>query len=122
MDGRYRNGFYNVAINKQLNISDTANIDRAIFNLNIDKKKNTIDLEVWLADGDLTQKEEVKQGEISIFLSPELVDLSKKVKLFYKGKLIFNKKVQSDENVLVESCALFGDPERLFPAKIKVVL
>jgi hypothetical protein len=52
----------------------------------------------------------------------ELINLSKNVKLFYIGKLISNKKPILDENILAESCVLFGDPERLYPAKIKVVL
>lgn len=122
MHGRYRSGFYNIGIDKPLNISENSEFDRAVFNLTIDKGINTINLEVWLQDGDANKVAAVKDGEISIYLSPKLVDLSKKVRVFYKGKLIYNKKVRLDENVLVESCALFGDPERLFPTKIKVVL
>ena len=75
-----------------------------------------------LTDPHQTKTEEVKRGEISIYLGPELVDLSKKVKLYYKGNLVYNKKPRLDENALVESCGLFGDPERLYPAKIKVIL
>lgn len=122
MHGRYRTGFYNIGIDKPLNISDTAEIDRAVFDLKMDKNRNTIHLDVWLTDAHQIKKEEVKQGEISIYLGPELINLSKKVKLFYKGNLIYNKKPGLDENTLVESCGLFGDPERLYPAKIKVVL
>lgn len=122
MHGRYRNGFYNIGIDKPLNISDTAEIDRVVFDLKMDKDKNTIHLDVWLTDAHQTKKRTVKQGEISIYLGPELVDLSKKVKLYYKGKLVFNKKPRLDKNVLIESCGLFADPVRLYPAKIKVVL
>ncbi|MEO6684075.1 MAG: hypothetical protein ABIN48_14730 [Ginsengibacter sp.] len=122
MHGRYRTGFYNIGIDKPLNISDTAEIDRAVFDLQMDKDKNTIHLDVWLTDAHQIKKEEVQQGEISIYLGPELINLSKKVKLYYRGKLIFNKKVSLNKRILIESCALFGDPERIFPGKITVNL
>lgn len=122
MDGRYRDGFYNIGIDKRPNISDAAVIDRAFFDLQLDKATNSVHLEVWLEDGSGQKREEVKEGEVSVFLSPDMLNFSKKVKLYYNGKLIHNKKVRLDENVLIESCALFGDPKRLFPAKINVVL
>lgn len=122
MNGRYRNGFYNVAIDKPLNITEGVEFDRALFNLNINKQTNTINIDVVLQDGNGTKTAAVKAGEISIFLSPTLVDLSKKVKVIYKGKVVHNQKPVLSENIIAESCALFGDPERLFPAKIKVVL
>lgn len=122
MHGRYRNAFYNVSVDKPLDISEDAEFDRALFNLAIDKKTNTVKLEVMLQDGYGTKQKDVKAGEISIFLSPTLVDLSKKVKVVYKGKVVYDQKLQLSESIIAESCALFGDPERLFPAKIKVYL
>jgi len=122
MYGRYRTSFYNVCIDQPLQIKEGDEFDRAVFDINMDKNKNIIYLKVKLqnAEGDKTSA--IKAGEISIFLSPDLVDLSKNVKVIYKGKLIFNKKLKLSDGVLAESCALFGDPERLFPAKVKVTL
>lgn len=122
MDGRYRNGFYNVSINKPLGLIEGAEFDRAVFDLNMDKSKNTVSLEVKLQDADGQKSAAVKQGEISIFLSPSLIDLSKKVKVIYKGKVVFNDKLKLSDAVMAESCALFGDPERLFPAKVTLTL
>ncbi|WP_316821565.1 hypothetical protein [Pedobacter gandavensis] len=122
MDGRYRNGFYNISIDKALGLKEGEELDRAVFDIQMDKSNNTINLEVKLQDGEGLKSAAVKQGEISIFLSPKLMDLSKKVKLMYKGKVVFNAKVKLSDAVLAESCALFGDPERLFPAKIKLIL
>ncbi|WP_316840416.1 hypothetical protein [Pedobacter gandavensis] len=122
MDGRYRNGFYNISINKALGLKEGEEFDRAVFDVNMDKSKNTIYLDVKLEDAEGQKSAAVKQGEISIFLSPKLMDLSKKVKLMYKGKVVFNDKVKLSDAVLAESCALFGDPERLFPAKITLSL
>ncbi len=122
MHGRYRNSFYNIGIDKPLNMNDSAEFDRAIFDLRIDKDKNSLHLDVWLTDAHQTKREAVKQGEISIYLGPELVDLSKKVKLYYKGNLVFDKKPRLDENILVESCGLFADPDRLYPSKIILAL
>lgn len=122
MNGRYRSGFYNIGIDQPLNIKEGEEFDRALFNIHIDKNKNTVTLEVKLQDADALKSAEVKNGEISIFLSPKLLNLSKKVKVLYKGKVIFNQKPVLSEKTIAESCALFGDPERLFPAKVKVIL
>ena len=53
-------------------------------------------------------------------MNEELFDLSKPVKIILNGTEIFNSTVETSLKAMVESCALFYDPERLFPASISV--
>ncbi len=65
---------------------------------------------------------EIEDGRIALFLDDRYVNLKKKVKVIYNGKVVFNDKLNLKESNLVESCGLFGDPERLFPAKVTINL
>ncbi|TXH20082.1 MAG: hypothetical protein E6Q95_06415 [Chitinophagaceae bacterium] len=122
MHERYRKGFYNIAIEEPLNIKEGEALDRAFFDIQFDKRNNTIKIESYLTDGDLVRKEKHHSGSIAVYLSNQYVDFSKKVKVIYNGKSIYNSKVKLTVENLVESCALYGDPYRLFPAKISVRL
>ena len=57
-----------------------------------------------------------------IYLNDELVDLSKPVTLTVNGKTAFSGKVKLEVDNIVNSCAAFFDPERLYPAAIEVDL
>ena len=48
------------------------------------------------------------------------VDVS--VKVVVNGKEVFNAIVKPDLKAMLESCAEFYDPERLFPASVDVVI
>lgn len=122
MDGRYRRGFYNIALSKPLGISEHDDFNRASFRFNVDKNSNAIYLDAALKNTDLSKFEPIKSGSIDIYLSEDMVDFTKKVKVYYQGKRIFKKKIELSENSLIESCAIFNDPERLFPAKISINL
>ncbi|MCA5006349.1 hypothetical protein [Sphingobacterium bovistauri] len=122
MDGRYRQSFYNIAITKPLNIAEGDEYNRASFIFNIDKKSNTIYLNDAVKNSDLSKSKPLSSGSIDIYLSDDMIDLSKKIKVIYDGKKVFNKKVKLAENNLIESCAIFNDPERIFPAKIALKL
>ncbi|MBO5807439.1 MAG: hypothetical protein J6Q98_04520, partial [Bacteroidaceae bacterium] len=60
------------------------------------------------------------KGNVTLFLNEELFDLTKPVKVIVNGKEAFNGKVQPTIEAMVESCAEYFDPERVFPAKIDV--
>ena len=122
MHERYRKGFYNIAFEEALNIKEGDALDRAFFDIQFDKKNNTITIESYLTDGDLVQKLKNHSGVIAIYVNDKYVDVSKKVKVIYNGVNVFNSKVKLSVENLVESCALFGDPYRLFPAKISIKL
>ena len=60
------------------------------------------------------------KGKIRIYLNEEEYDLSLPVKVILNGNEIFNGMVKPTLETMVESCALFYDPERLFPAAIDI--
>ena len=65
---------------------------------------------------------QVHKGKVVIFLCDELVDLTEKVTLTVNGKKVFEGKVKADLKNMVNSCAVFFDPQRLYPAAIEVEL
>ena len=127
MYGRYRNTFYNIKVNE----TSTENSEqRTCYVMNIDDNTITIDVKnatyrttytaggiEFLFEKDFT---EAKKGNITIYLNEELFNLEKPVKVFLNGKKIFKGKVKSNLATMVESCALFYDPERVFPAAIEI--
>lgn len=122
MHGRYRKGFYNIAIEQALDIKESDELDRAFFDIQFEKEKNTVKIESYLTNGELSQKVKHRSGKIAVYLNAQYVNLSQKVKVIYNGKLVYNNKVKLTEENLLESCALYGDPNRLFPAKISITL
>lgn len=122
MHNRYRKGFYNVGITKFPNLKEEDKFNRILFDIHFNKKENLIDLDAQLMSDEMTELKEINNGQIAIFLDDRYIDYSKKVKVKYKGKIVHNAKVKLNEETLIESCALFGDPERLYPAKIVVDL
>jgi len=118
MDGRYRKTFYNIALNNPMKLKEGDKKDRVIFDVKFNQ--NTVTVETYVADAELKDKCLYDDFDFSIFLDDRYVDLNKKVKLIYNGRQILNKKLKLDEASLVESTALFADPERVFPVKLSV--
>ncbi|MDE5920953.1 MAG: hypothetical protein K2G82_04985, partial [Paramuribaculum sp.] len=59
-------------------------------------------------------------GELTVFVDETMVDISKDVTVNVNGTERFSGKLTPTRNTAVESCALLGDPRRIFPAKIKI--
>ena len=131
MDGRYRDGFYNLFVLERSN-KDTKS--RTRYDMTI--SGNTINLDVRLVTykavgidpqwGIELKFEKTYQpatsGKIRVYLSPELVDLNEEITLIVNGKEVFRCKVTPEFKHLVNSCAAFFDPDRLYPAAIDVDL
>lgn len=130
---RYRDAFYNLYI---VEPSDdrTNDLYRTAYEMNING--NTIELTVnnvtltpsepasgagWTVNigVDKTYTRATK-GKVRIYLNNDLVDLSKPVTVKVNGSEKFNGTVTLDTRNLVESCALFYDPFRVFPASVEV--
>lgn len=62
------------------------------------------------------------RGKLTIYLCNELVDLSKSVKLTVNGKQVFSGVPEIRLEHMVNSCAQFFDPRRIYPAAIEVDL
>ena len=131
MDGLYRDGFYNIYVKERSNDDDKT---RTYYEMSIDG--NNIDLEVdevaykatetdprWGIELSFERSyEPATKGKVVIYLNDELVDLSKPVTLTVNGKTAFNDNVGLDTKHLINSCGIFFDPERLYPAAIEVDL
>lgn len=122
MDGRYRKAFYNITILNSLEVSPDDTMDRVVFDLRFDKSDSSVYLSALKTDAHLQDFKELSKGTIALFLDDEYLDLSKKIKVYYKDKLVYKGKPRLDLQNIVESCAVFGDPNRLFPAKVIVDL
>ena len=127
MYGRHRTGFYNIKVNETSRNNDE---ERTCYEVSI--KDNTIDLKVQNVTYTTTHSiynipmlfarsyTPATKGNVTLFLSEELFDLSQPVKVLANGKEVFCGKVKPSVEAMVESCAEFFDPERVFPAKIEV--
>ncbi len=120
MDGRYRKGFYNLALDKELSIKEGDEFDRIAFDIQYDK--NTIHIQAHLMDNEMFATQPIRDLEFSLFLDDNYINLNKKVSVYLNDKLVYNKKVKLNYANMVESCALFADPERIFPAKISLAI
>ena len=127
MYGRHRTGFYNLRVNETSRNNDE---ERTCYEVNI--KDNTIEMTVKNATYTTTQEiynipmfferdyKVATKGNVTLFLNEELFDLTKPVKVIVNGKEAFNGKVTPTIEAMVESCAEYFDPERVFPAKIDI--
>ncbi len=127
MYGRHRTGFYNLRVNETSRTNDE---ERTCYEVKI--SGNTIEMTVKNATYTTTSSlynipmffertyQPATKGNVTLFLNEELFDLTQPVKVVVNGKEAFNGKVQPTIEAMVESCAEYFDPERVFPAKIDV--
>lgn len=131
MHGRFRQGFYNLQI---VEPCDTVGGRRACYEFTA--RGNEIDIEVhnvryvpldrepmW----DIVMHyekvvEPATGGRLRVYLNDQLVDLNRPVVIRVNGKKVFKGKVKRQLRHMVGSCALFFDPERIFPAAVDVEL
>lgn len=131
LDGIYRRGFYNIAIHER---DTTSGNERTRYEMDI--KGNTINLTINRVQYEPIQREPrwnipvkhhkhytpATEGVFTLYLADEMVDFSKKVKLIVNGKVVYHGKVKPDMKHLINSCATYFDPERLYAAGIEVKL
>ena len=129
MYDRYREGFYNLRVIKNATSSLKA---RACYEMSRDGNTITLNAKIVNYITSYTQGgiemffnkkySNASRGTLRIYLNEEEYDLSQPVTIILNGTEIFSGKVEPTLGTLVESCALFFDPERLFPASIDVDL
>ena len=128
MYGRKRKGFYNLRADEE----GCTEQERVCYEMSI--SGNTVTLNVKNVTYRTTQQmagipmtfqktfTPATKGKVTIFLNERLVDLKKPVRIIVNGKEVVNKKVKPTTKAMAESCALFNDPERLFPAAVQVTI
>jgi len=133
---RYREGFYNIRV-LESESGKADNMKRDCYEMTIGDD-NVIDLNinvVTVTPSDVVKNEywelatsvsksytPATKGKVRIYLNKNLVDLTKPVIVKVNGQEKFNGTVSLDSRWLIESCGLFFDPERLFPAAIDIAL
>ena len=128
MDGWHRTGFYNLAVMKR---PEGGTEGRVRYEMTI--TGNDIHIDIARVNYVTTQKDPVwgielafkkslepaSGGKLIVYLNHELVDLKKKVTLTINGKQVFSGKVKADLNAMVNSCATFFDPRRIYPVALE---
>ena len=131
MDGIYRRGFYNIAIHERDTIGGN---QRTRYEMTI--KDNVINLTVDRVEYEVIQREPrwnipikhdkhytpATEGRFTLYLADDMVDMDRRVKLFVNGKRVYSGKLKADMRHMVNSCATFFDPERVFATGIEVKL
>lgn len=130
MDGRYRSGFYNLAVTER---PDRQNPEgRTRYEMSI--SGNTVTLNIDKVTYQTIQKDprfgiEMKfrktytpttGGKLLVYLCSELVDLNKKVTVIVNGKQVFCGKPKANVKHMMNSCATYFDPCRIYPAAVEV--
>lgn len=82
-----------------------------------DKEKNTVAVTATDKDG-----KDASDISLRVYLSNELVDLSKKITITINGKNAFQGIVKPSMEALIRSIAERGDPKQVPPAHVKISL
>ena len=127
MDGRYRDGFYNLQVLERSNQDASS---RTVYEMEIEGNNVSLDIRnvhyetVETANGIEMKFEksydDVSSGRIRVYLDSHLVDLSAPVTIKVNGKVVFEDMLEPDLKMMAESCALFGDPRRVYPCGVDV--
>lgn len=129
MDGWYRDGFYNLYVQERPNQTPGS---RTRYVMEI--RDNRVDLTVdevtyttierdpnWGIELKFTKAyTPARHGKFIVYLNDKLVDLSKKVTVRVNGRKVFHGKLTCSIANLVNSCAAYYDPQRLYPAAVEV--
>ena len=126
MDGRHRSGFYN------LQVLARPSEARTYYDMNIEG--NVIHLNISNVEYTCTQKDkqwgiEMKfnrsysnatGGKLRIYLNDKLVDMSKAVTIIVNDKPVFEGIVKANLKDMINSCAEYFDPYRVYPASVDI--
>lgn len=129
MDGRHRDGFYNIEVLRR-----PEDGRRMMYRMSIED--NSVDITVEDVAYETVETDPVwgielkfvksytpsVEGCFRVYLCPELVDMDRPVTVTVNGKEVFNGTVECDMKHLVNSCARYFDPRRLYPAAVDVDL
>lgn len=131
MDGLYRDGFHNIAVLERSNSDYTSRTfyEMEIEGNNINMDVNTLtyttietspmyDIEMRFNRAYTP----AQSGKFILYLCPELINLDEEITLTVNGKTVFQGMAEQNTKHIINSCATFFDPERLYTAAIEVEL
>lgn len=130
MDGQHRRGFYNLRVDKRPCDSLRTRYDVSIL------ESGDINIDVHTVryvplDSDATfgfpltlhwRKEllPATDGAFTLYLDEHLINLDRPITVRVNGRKVFSGKVHPNYRPMVESLALFSDPQRIYPVGISV--
>ncbi len=129
MDGRRREGFYNIQVLERS--SDDEN-SRMYYEMSVSDNKVSLsvsDVEYRTVETipgtDIAMKFErsyspSENGRFIIYFDSGMIDVSKPVTVEVNGTIAFQGKLRADIKNMVNSCAVFFDPARVFPYAVEV--
>ncbi|WP_294626923.1 hypothetical protein [uncultured Bacteroides sp.] len=127
MDGLHRKGFYNLVVKERPSADARTRYEMTIEGNHIALNVDDVTYETIQKDPhwgiELKFKKSytpAAKGKVLLYLNSELVDLKQKVTVTVNGKQVFEGKVKPDLKHLVNSCATFFDPQRIYPAAVEV--
>lgn len=128
VDNQYRKGFYNLEpLKRPANQTERCYYEEEIKGQTIDlriripKYHTTEATEMWSLPLSFTRSyTEATGGKIRLYLSRQLVNLDQEITVRLNGKEVYRGVLQPNYSALASSCALFGDPLRLFGAMLEL--
>ena len=128
-DGIYRRGFYNLYIPETSKPTERRCYEMTITGNTVDIKVNKVSYTAtaWESKHGMPiaydkQYTAVSGGKLGIFLGSELVDLTQEVTININGTQAWKGVPELKLENIVNSCALYYDPYRLYPAYVEVDL
>lgn len=126
MDGRRRSGFYNLQVTKR------PSEERTYYEMSL--KDNVVTIDIRNVSYTTTEKDSrwgidlrfhrtyspAEGGRLRIFLNDRLVDMSRPVTLIINGRKVFQGRLKANLRDMIDSCAEYFDPCRVFPASVEV--
>ncbi len=129
MYGRHRTGFYNLRVNETSRENDEqrtcyeVQIADNVITMSVNNVEYTTVEEIYGIPMMFSKKyTPATRGNVTLFLNEGLFDFSRPVKVVVNGKVAFEGMVKPALKAMVESCAEYFDPERVFPASVDVAI
>ena len=129
MDGRHRRGFYNLVVNQRPDEQARTRYEMTIDGNHVRLTVDNIRYEVlekepyWEIELKFRKHlTPATSGRFTLYFCEELLDLTKPVTIEVNGKCLFKGKLKPQLRHLVNSCATFYDPRRLYPTAVELAL
>ena len=107
IDDGFSDGVYYVGFGKLTQSRD------ARLHIDVRHESNNFEVETKLRRGSV-------KGTLTLYIDE--VDFTKPVVVRHNGQVIFSGILRPSKGVMAEAIALFGDPKRIFPAKVNIPL
>lgn len=126
MDGRHRSGFYNLQVLARPSEARTyyeMNIEGNVIRLNISNVAYTCTQKdkQWGIEMKFNRSySKATGGKLRIYLNKQLIDMSQPITIIVNGKPTFEGIVKANLKDMINSCAEYFDPYRVYPASVDI--